>query len=89
MEEIAPEEKREIWNMLTDDQKKEANEKKEKIIAWAIEQENLIMERLKAEGKWRQGLDSNADNPEIQKINAEYKHKLNELLKEYGLDPLC
>ncbi|MDE6913935.1 MAG: hypothetical protein K2P35_09600 [Lachnospiraceae bacterium] len=85
MEKITPADKTEIWNRLTDDEKREANEKKAKIIEWAVEQENLIMEKLKAEGKWKQGLDSNIDNPELQKVNAEYKHKLDELLKEYGL----
>ena len=78
--------KLEIWNRLTDDEKREANEKKEQIIQWAIEQEEHIIEKLKSEGRWKSGLDANSDAPELQEVNKEYKHKLNELLKEYGLD---
>lgn len=85
---MTPEEKTKIWNSLTDAEKKEAEEKKAKIIEWAIEQENMITEKLKSEGKWKPGLDSNTDNQEIQRVNAEYKNKLNELFKEYGLAPV-
>lgn len=82
------EEKAKIWNSLTDSEKKEAEAKKAEITKWAIEQENLITEKLKSEGKWKPGLDSNTDNQEIQEVNTEYKNKLNELLKEYGFAPL-
>lgn len=82
------EEKQEAWNSLTDEQKMEAEAKKLEIIRWAVDQESAVMEKLKKEGKWKPGLDTHYDDPELRRISSEYKRKLNELLKEYGFEPI-
>ncbi|MEH2960085.1 hypothetical protein [Candidatus Merdisoma sp. JLR.KK006] len=82
------EEIHEIWNGLTDEQKAEAEAKKAEIIQWSVEQSWAIMEKLKKEGKLKPGLDTNYDNPELQQVSKEYKRRLNELLKEYGFEPI-
>lgn len=82
------EEKLKIWNSLTDDQKAEAEAKKAEIIQWSADQALAVMEKLRKEGVMSKGLDMNVENPELKQIDMEYKRRLNELLKEYGFEPI-
>lgn len=82
------EEKLKIWNSLTDDQRAEAEAKKAEIIQWSADQALAVMEKLRKEGVMSKGLDMNVENPELKQIDMEYKRRLNELLKEYGFEPI-
>ena len=72
------------WDALTELEKKEIEDEKKEIIQWAIKNKDKFIEKLKAEGRWRGGLDG--IYPELEDIKLQYKKQLQELLKKYGID---
>lgn len=75
-----------IWNRLTDEQKEKAEEKFQKkriqLFKWYDLEEEKVNEKLKKEGRFRKGLDSNNNQPEVRELSAEYHHKFNRLPEE-------
>lgn len=74
------------WDTLTDKQRREVERKKNEIIQQTIEKEEKAVEKLKEQGKWMGGLDG--VYPELEEISSEHKRQLNELLYEYGIEPI-
>lgn len=67
-----------VWDGMTDLARKEAEQEKADIIKWAIEEEGKAVEKLKAEGRYKGGLDGSY--PELDEISKKTQQKMNGLL---------
>lgn len=68
-----------IWDKMTEEERREAEDKREEISRWYAEQEKAVYEKLKQDGKLQGGLDGYY--PEVVKLNEEYKQRLKSLLE--------
>lgn len=75
-----------LWNSLTDEQKIEAEEifqeKRMQLFLWYDLEEEKVNEKLKKEGRFQKGLDSNNIEPEVRDLSAEYQRRFSALLEE-------
>ncbi len=75
-----------LWNSLTDEQKIEAEEifqeKRMQLFLWHDLEEEKVNEKLKKEGRFQKGLDSNNNQPEVRELSAEYQRRFSSLLEE-------
>lgn len=70
--------RRAVWDRMNDLARQEAEKEKADILKWSIEQEEKVIEKLKAEGKYKGGLDGNY--PELTEISKKTQQKMNDLL---------
>ena len=70
---------------ITEEMRKKANEEMIQIIAWSNAEEEKIRAKEREKGK-RCILDG--DSEEIRAVHKEYKRRLDELRKKYGLEPI-
>lgn len=68
-----------IWDKMTEEERQDAENRKDEIIRWYEEKKKSVYERLALEGKMRGGLDGRY--PEIIELNEEYRQRLRNLLK--------
>ncbi|MCD8067755.1 MAG: hypothetical protein LUE87_02465 [Lachnospiraceae bacterium] len=61
--------------------REKAQQEWELVLKEAIEEENEITERLKREGKWIGGLDTNSE--EYKPVNEKLKRRLKEIQEKY------
>ena len=66
---------------MNKEDKEQAQKEMQEIIGWARIETDRVIAKLKEEGKWNDGLDGNIKELEI--INAQYREKMDELLKKY------
>lgn len=57
--------------------KEQAQKEYLELLKWYVDEEDKIVERAKAEGRWRMGLDSNKDL--FVELKAELQRKINAL----------
>lgn len=76
--------RKERWDRLTNDEKDKIEEERQLIIEWAIQEEEKAMEKIRAEGRFKGGLDGYY--PELKEISNEMKKKMRELIEKYGLN---
>lgn len=74
-----------IWDKMTASERQKAEQEKSDIIKQSIEDEQKAIEKIKAEGRYKGGLDGNY--PELDEISKRTKKRLNDLLKSiFGED---
>lgn len=66
-----------------EDWKRQLNEEFYQLISEWNDMEDQVIKRLKEEGKWAPGLDSNRNVPELKSIDEEYKRKIKQLKNKY------
>lgn len=75
-----------FWNGLTDVQKEEAEEifrkKRTQLFKWYDLEIEKVDEKLKKEGRFQKGLDSNNEQPEVRELSAEYHRRFRALPEE-------
>lgn len=67
-----------VWDGMTNLARQETEQEKADIIKWAIDEEGKAVEKLKAEGRYKGGLDGNY--PELDEISKKTQKKMNDLL---------
>lgn len=67
-----------VWDKMTNSERQKAEKEKKDIIDWSIREEGKAIEKIKAEGRYKGGLDG--DYPELIEISNKTKQKLNDLL---------
>ena len=76
----------EPWDNLTDEQRAEAEEifqeKRDQLFKWLADEEKKIDAILKAEGRFRTGLDANNNQPEVRELSVEYRRRFLALPEE-------
>lgn len=77
------EELKTLWGNLTDEQKARAEEiyqkKRDALFAWHDTEYSKAVETLKRDGRYKKGLDTNSEEPEIKELSAEYRRRFNAL----------
>lgn len=67
------------WDRMTVSERQKVEQEKSDIIKWSIEEERKAVEKIKAEGRYKGGLDGYY--PELVEISEKTRQKLNELLQ--------
>ncbi len=66
---------------MNKEDKEQAQKEMQEIIGWARIETDRVIAKLKEEGKWNDGLDGNIK--ELEVINAQYREKMDELVRKY------
>ncbi len=76
----------ELLDNLTDEQRAEAEkifqEKRNQLFKWLVDEEKKTDAILKAEGRFRTGLDANNDQAEVKELSAKYQRRFAALPEE-------
>lgn len=75
-----------LWDGMTDEKKQKAEEifkkKREQLFKWNKEESEKVDAKLRADGRYKIGLDANNAQPEVVELSAEYRRRLDEVIEE-------
>lgn len=75
-----------LYKGLDDEQKKEAEKifqkKRGQLFRWHNAEREKVYKKLKEDGRYRLGLDTNNSEPEVRELSAEYNRRFNALPEE-------
>lgn len=73
---------KEIYEKMSKPEREQIERERHAILEWSIEEEKKVIENMKKEGRYLEGLDGYY--PELTEIYQETKKKIKELLDRYG-----
>lgn len=83
---MTKEELHKLFDGLDDTQKEEAEKifqkKRDQLFIWHDAEREKVDKKLKEDGRYKLGLDTNSNEPEVRELTAEYKRRFNSLPEE-------